>query len=197
MCYLTGNGGIFEMISGRFKDRLKIAIGERSVNSFAKECEAAEGAIRNYLKGQTTPNLDMLTKISEVSGYSLAWLASGEGELKRRDEYAFLPKPGDPSVPLESLQNHLLLHKGKTTSALDLALMEHIIIEVIRYNFEGDQEQTSPLMDMMSLQTSSTIINTYKVFKDSSGLPPSRESIRAFIKAAVNISLRKKCRDGE
>lgn len=71
------------MNSELFADRLKMAMGEESNSGFAKKCGLSESAIRNYLKGQTTPDLDTLGKIAEVSGYSLAWLASGEGEKRR------------------------------------------------------------------------------------------------------------------
>jgi transcriptional regulator with XRE-family HTH domain len=165
MCYLTGNGGIFEMISGRFKDRLKIAIGERSVNSFAKECEAAEGAIRNYLKGQTTPNLDMLTKISEVSGYSLAWLASGEGEMVRGE---------GAETPVN------------TGPALDFDLLEKIIIDrmVFQQLAKGGTEAVDEagkvdevhylVAEMFGRHTASMIIDTYKTCIGRPSIPPDK-----------------------
>ncbi|MDD2366655.1 MAG: helix-turn-helix transcriptional regulator [Desulfuromonadaceae bacterium] len=70
------------MLSDNFKDRLKKVMGSGSNSSFARKCEISESAVRNYLKGQTTPDLGTLAKIAEVSGYSLAWLASGEGPMK-------------------------------------------------------------------------------------------------------------------
>lgn len=68
--------------SDSFKDRLKHVMGGVSGNSFAKKCEISESAIRNYLKGATTPDLTTLQKIADVSGCSLAWLASGEEPAK-------------------------------------------------------------------------------------------------------------------
>lgn len=66
-----------------FQDRLKHVMGGESNHSFAIKCKISEGSLRNYLKGGTSPDLKTLQVISEVSGYSLAWLASGEGEMKR------------------------------------------------------------------------------------------------------------------
>ena len=88
--------------SDNFKERLKLVIGNSSVLSFAKKCGISEGAIRNYLKGQTTPDLDNLVKIAEGSGSFLPWLASGEGPMKgfavqeRGEGYSAQPadKPG-------------------------------------------------------------------------------------------------------
>jgi transcriptional regulator with XRE-family HTH domain len=66
-----------------FQDRLKLAMGGESNTSFAKKCELAEGTIRRYLRGEAWPPLDTLEVIADVSGYRLAWLASGEGPMKR------------------------------------------------------------------------------------------------------------------
>ncbi len=66
-----------------FSARLRNAIGDETNRAFADKCSISEGALRNYLKGHTTPDLDTLRKISEVSGYNLGWLASGEGATKR------------------------------------------------------------------------------------------------------------------
>ena len=66
-----------------FKDRLKRAMNDGSNRSFASKCDISEGTLRRYLMEETYPPLDTLRKISEVSGYSLGWLASGEGPEKR------------------------------------------------------------------------------------------------------------------
>ena len=77
------------MNSDAFKDRLAIAIGSSSKRAFAKKCELSDGALHSYLKGDTTPNLDTLRVIADVNGLSMAWLATGEGEMK----------PGDADLP--------------------------------------------------------------------------------------------------
>jgi transcriptional regulator with XRE-family HTH domain len=66
-----------------FKDRLKESMGSASNRGFAENCGFSEGTLRRYLLGETFPPLDTLGKIAEVSGYNLAWLASGEGVKKR------------------------------------------------------------------------------------------------------------------
>lgn len=71
------------MNSELFKDRLRQIIGKESNSQFAKKCEISEGTVRRYLKGAAFPPLDTLQAIANVSGVSLGWLASGEGEMKR------------------------------------------------------------------------------------------------------------------
>lgn len=71
------------MNSDAFKDRLKAVMGKESNRSFAEKCGISEGTVRRYLKGEAFPPLDTLQVMASKSGSSLAWLASGEGEMKR------------------------------------------------------------------------------------------------------------------
>jgi len=74
------------MNSDTFMDRLLIALGTLSKRAFAKNCKISDGAMHSYLQGKTTPDLETLQRIADVSGYSLAWLASGEGPMKREEK---------------------------------------------------------------------------------------------------------------
>ena len=78
------------MNSDAFEYRLFKAMEGASKRSFAEKCGISEGSLRSYLRGDTTPDLNTLGIIAEVSSYSLAWLASGEGAMK----------PGDATYPL-------------------------------------------------------------------------------------------------
>lgn len=60
-----------------FSDRLRQAIGERSIRSFAAECGISYGAMHKYFSGQTQPTLDNLVILSETLNISLEWLATG------------------------------------------------------------------------------------------------------------------------
>jgi phage repressor protein C with HTH and peptisase S24 domain len=62
----------------KFSDRLKLAIGEHTYRSFADISGVAATTLRDYVTGRSFPTLDRLTAISEASGLSLEWLASGE-----------------------------------------------------------------------------------------------------------------------
>ncbi|RYU47887.1 LexA family transcriptional regulator [Aliivibrio finisterrensis] len=61
-----------------FKDRLKEAIGDTSLRSFAKDCDLSPSTVSNYLSGTTYPTLDRLAIMAEVSNASYSWLATGE-----------------------------------------------------------------------------------------------------------------------
>ena len=71
------------ILSDSFKIRLKEAMGGESNRSFAAKCDISEMTLRRYLAGENFPALDALEKIAQASGCSLAWLASGEGEMRR------------------------------------------------------------------------------------------------------------------
>ncbi len=75
------------MKSDTFKDRLRVAIADESNRAFASKCDASEGTIRRYLRGEAFPPLDTLEKIAEAADVSLAWLATGEGPM-RQGEYS-------------------------------------------------------------------------------------------------------------
>ncbi|TSK08570.1 MAG: bacteriophage CI repressor [Geobacter sp.] len=73
------------MNQGQFKDRLKLAIGDKSINSFAQKCEMPESLLRKYLSGVTLPGLDKLVAITKTAGVSINWLATGEGPVRSNE----------------------------------------------------------------------------------------------------------------
>lgn len=111
-----------------FPERLKLVMKGESNYSFGEKCGVSEGTLRRYLRGDTYPPLDTLSRIAEVSGCSLAWLASGEEPGKEFDE----------------------------------ALLQHIIIEVIKFQRQTDDPVMNMLAEVLAKQTASSIINTYK-----------------------------------
>jgi len=91
------------MNSDAFMDRLKKAIDKESNRSFAEKCGLSEGTVRRYLKGEAFPPLDTLQVIAEKSGCSLAWLASGEGDMRRLDKPSEEDKRLREQYPLSPL----------------------------------------------------------------------------------------------
>ncbi len=71
------------MNSGLFTHRLKSVMVGQSNLSFAEKCGLSEGTLRSYLKGKTSPPLDTLVIIAKAGNVDLAWLATGEGEMRR------------------------------------------------------------------------------------------------------------------
>lgn len=58
----------------RFRENLqKSMIGETN-SSFARKCGVSETMIRKYLNGDAFPRATTISKISEVTGKSIAWL---------------------------------------------------------------------------------------------------------------------------
>lgn len=62
---------------GRFKNRLKDAIGNLSIRAFADKCGLSEGVLRSYLRGDTYPTLDRLLAISMAAGIQMTDLVGG------------------------------------------------------------------------------------------------------------------------
>jgi phage repressor protein C with HTH and peptisase S24 domain len=72
---------------GRFSERLKSIVDEcGSVRSYAMRTELSEGVIRKYLKGSALPTLDRLDQLAAAANVSIAWLATGEGEMHPGDD---------------------------------------------------------------------------------------------------------------
>ena len=71
-----------------FAERLRMAIGDRSIRSFATESGISYGALHKYFSGLTQPTLDNLVILSEKTGCSIEWLATG----KEKDG-AIIPAP--------------------------------------------------------------------------------------------------------
>ena len=61
-----------------FSDRLRQAIGDKSIRSFAAECGISYGAMHKYFAGVTQPTLDNLVILSETLNISIEWLATGK-----------------------------------------------------------------------------------------------------------------------
>jgi transcriptional regulator with XRE-family HTH domain len=70
------------MVVPGFSERLELAIGSESINSFAKKAGLGESLIRNYIKKGTTPGLDKVIAIAEAAEVSLDWLVLGKGSMR-------------------------------------------------------------------------------------------------------------------
>jgi len=71
------------MNSDMFWNRLKAAIGTQSNRAVAEKCGVSEGTIRRYLRSKTYPPLDTIQAIADATDCNLAWLAAGEGPMRR------------------------------------------------------------------------------------------------------------------
>lgn len=85
---------------GHFNDRLRLAIGGHSTNSFALKCGLTESLLRKYLSGMTLPGLDKLVAISNSAEVNIEWLATGEGPMKR----GAVPKAVPGGIDEEALE---------------------------------------------------------------------------------------------
>jgi transcriptional regulator with XRE-family HTH domain len=66
-----------------FPERLKNAIGTRSVRSFAIECGVSPTVMHQYLSGKSEPSRLVLVAIAKTAAVRLDWLAIGDGEIRQ------------------------------------------------------------------------------------------------------------------
>lgn len=69
-----------EFDSRAFVERLKIAFQEQSIEKIATRMGVIKQSIYKWQRGATKPTIDKLLMISELTGYSIHWLLTGEGE---------------------------------------------------------------------------------------------------------------------
>lgn len=93
-----------------FAERLKLAIGDRSVNSFAKEAGLNEGSIRGYLRGGL-PAIDKAKAMADAAGVSLEWLASGVGPMRlfNGEPTGGPAEPGPGDAPIDQYGSRINL----------------------------------------------------------------------------------------
>lgn len=85
-----------------FAARLNECLMGESVRSFAKRTNLSETAVRKYVNGESTPNVERLVAIAEGAGVSVEWLATGKKDNPHKqpvdtevsaveDEFALIP----------------------------------------------------------------------------------------------------------
>lgn len=77
-----------------FAERLRKAIGDKSIRQFATDCGISYGAMHKYFTGLTQPTLDNLVVLSKTAGVSIEWLATGHDntQLTGSEVQAVSPK---------------------------------------------------------------------------------------------------------
>jgi transcriptional regulator with XRE-family HTH domain len=93
----------YEYELGRFPERLRKAIGARSVRSFASECGMSDTVLRQYLSGKSEPSRIALIAIAREASVRIEWLVSGSG----REELS--PTPAHLTAAHNELRDKLRL----------------------------------------------------------------------------------------
>lgn len=62
----------------RFGERLREAIGDESILSFAKRCGLSDTLVGKYVKGMSYPGIDKMPVIAKATGKSIAWFFEEE-----------------------------------------------------------------------------------------------------------------------
>ncbi len=80
-----------------FPRRLLEAVGDRSLNQFARDCGVSLGAVRRCLLGKSEPVLGTLVHLAKGGKCRVGWLAAGEK--------GGAPDLSEASVPLRTLED--------------------------------------------------------------------------------------------
>jgi transcriptional regulator with XRE-family HTH domain len=88
------------MNSDAFSDRLREAIGGRSLRSFGADCGLSEGALRKYLTEKSEPGMSALVSMARTAGVRIEWLATGDGPMRGKD----LPPGGQGAIDREIME---------------------------------------------------------------------------------------------
>ena len=64
-----------------FSARLREAMGDESVSSFARRCDIPEASMRGYVKGRI-PSADKALRLADEAHVSFEWLVSGRGDKR-------------------------------------------------------------------------------------------------------------------
>lgn len=127
-------------------ERIKIAIGDEPVKAFARRCGIAESSLRSYIANQKKPGLDAITTISEFTGVTVDWLATGKGIKFARDlKQAQERQNGAPPAVLPELPSELEPYRKR----LDALLIYLSMIE--------DKEERSQIIDSFVLRAQDKI----------------------------------------
>lgn len=127
-----------------FGQRLKDAIGDESVNAFAKRCEIGESSIRNYLNDKF-PGADTALKIADTANVSLEWLIAGRGDKMKsqptqQQSHSFaLAKIDEAAVSATLDEIEQLLHAATVLPPEgELARRKHELVEIAMNNAMSD-----------------------------------------------------------
>lgn len=95
---------------GRFKDRLKTAMGSMSVRGLSSKVRPSEGTLRSYLRGDTYPDLPDFWDICQVLDQDPIWMATGEPASDRT---------GAVATDRNAAREHLKASEAMYREALD------------------------------------------------------------------------------
>jgi phage repressor protein C with HTH and peptisase S24 domain len=88
---MNGEFGVNE-----FVERLRLVVGDESVNGFAKRAQIPEGSLRQYLAG-SIPGVDKAARIANAGGVLLDWLLIGRQPMRAELAGTRLDASGVPS----------------------------------------------------------------------------------------------------
>ena len=81
-------------------ERIKLARGSASQDTFAKAIQISKGSLGFYERNENLPNVDVVTKICSTTGVSIEWLITGQGPMRRGQ--AAEHEPNAPQVSPET-----------------------------------------------------------------------------------------------
>lgn len=117
----------YEYEVGRFPERLRKAIGARSIRSFAAECGLSDTVLRQYLSGKSEPSRMALIAIAREARVRIEWLVSGTGEM------CLAPTPAHLTAAHNELRDRLRHGSSPAAQIIQGNPVELTLDQVSRY----------------------------------------------------------------
>lgn len=82
-----------------FSGRLETIVSKIGHRAFARMCGLSETALRKYINGESTPNIERLISISKAAGVSIDWLVTGSEPLHSDERESNLHENAPVQIP--------------------------------------------------------------------------------------------------
>lgn len=121
---------------GRFPDRLKQAIGGKSIRAFARETGLSETVLRQYLTGQSEPTRPALIVIARTASVNVAWLATGHPVIMGGGHWKVTESPTTYIRQSETVESYTLVPKHDLMTGNREVLHSEQIVDHLAFKSE-------------------------------------------------------------
>lgn len=129
-----------------FIERLKLAIGDQSVRSFAISAGLTPSALRSYVTGVSDPTRRALQLIASSAGVTLDWLVAGTGPMRSMSSQSL-----DSGLLLDLMKGYVRLAKSKGMQVEPDQMAEWATLRYSMIVNSGSLQQSYPSMIEMAL----------------------------------------------
>ena len=135
-----------------FAARLRQAVATfGSVTALAQAINRSDGAVRKWLRGVSEPNVTDVRAIGTVTGVSVQWLVTGQG---------------DSGLAPRGVRQMPAAYRVGGTSEVDNTLLESIMEKL-------DEELHASGLELPRTKRSAMVVTLYSLFRESKAIDPN------------------------